>query len=87
MCSVMNGGRLPTSATGKARNNHLDEMSEAESNPESPKPSPPKSDDGKNDADEELSVGSPGTEKKLGLKTFSKKVSILANAEKGLPSR
>ena len=58
---------MPTSASAKARNSHLDEMSEAESNPESPKPSPPKSEDGKNDADEELSVGSPGWNLKLFL--------------------
>jgi hypothetical protein len=37
-------------------------MSEAESNTESPKPSPPKTDDEKNEADEELSVGSPGVD-------------------------
>ena len=68
MCSVISGGRLPTAATTttKSRNNHLEEMSEAESNPDSPKMlktekiNLKQNSDLKNDADEDLSVGSPG---------------------------
>ena len=79
MCSVISGGRLPSAATStattnsnKSRNNHLEEMSEGESNPDSPKMSRTekenfenKNSNLKNDADEELSVGSPGIKNKL----------------------
>jgi hypothetical protein len=68
MCSVLTGGRLPTSNSTKSRNSHMEEMSEADSNPESPKMSPRKNEEEKieeRDVDEELSVGSPGIIKKL----------------------
>ena len=62
MCSVLNGGRLQTATSTKSRSsNHLVDMSEGDSNPESPPTmSLSKANDDKQDADEELSVGSPG---------------------------
>jgi hypothetical protein len=75
MCSVLTGGRLPTSNSTKSRNSHMEEMSEADSNPESPKMSPRKNEEEKieeRDVDEELSVGSPGIIKKLRKQKFKK---------------
>ena len=65
MCSVLSGGRLATS-TSTTTSRNLEELSEGESNPDSPKMSKNektnsnKNSDLKNDADENLSVGSPG---------------------------
>ena len=65
MCSVISGGRLATSTTSNSnKSRNLEELSEGESNPDSPKMSKNensnKNSDLKNDADENLSVGSPG---------------------------
>ena len=53
---------MQTATSTKSRSsNHLVDMSEGDSNPESPpKMSLSKANDDKQDADEELSVGSPG---------------------------
>ncbi len=62
MCSVLTGGRLTTTGSNKSRNNPMEEMSEAESNPDSPPKMSPRKTEEENsqDREEELSVGSPG---------------------------
>ena len=78
MCSVISGGRLATSTTSNSnKSRNLEELSEGESNPDSPKMSKNektnsnKNSDLKNDADENLSVGSPGNIYSLFVKIYN----------------
>ena len=62
MCSVLSGGRLATTTSTTSRN--LEELSEGESNPDSPKMSKNEKTNSNTNSDlkndENLSVGSPG---------------------------